>query len=85
MTAQSASGTGGIGAANNFLEINTARDGSGVLNANDNALDYIEHMRLDKKAVGGDIQFVVIDQPGKAAVQGAPDALVRDVIDACCA
>lgn len=56
-----------------------------VLNANDNALDYIEHMRLDKKAVGGDIQFVVIDQPGQAAVQGAPDALVRDVIDACCA
>ena len=56
-----------------------------VLNANDNALDYIEHMRLDKKAVGGDIQFVVIDQPGQAAVQGAPDAVVRDVIDAYCA
>jgi 3-dehydroquinate synthase len=56
-----------------------------VLRADDNALDYIEHMRLDKKAVGGDIQFVVIDGPGKAAVQGAPDAMVRDVIDACCA
>ncbi len=56
-----------------------------VLNANDNALDYIEHMRLDKKAVGGDIQFVVIDQPGQAAVQGAPDAVVREVIDGCCA
>ena len=56
-----------------------------VLNAADNALDYIEHMRLDKKAVGGDIQFVVIDQPGQAAVQGAPDAVVRDVIDRCCA
>jgi len=56
-----------------------------VLNADDNALDYIEHMRLDKKAVGGDIQFVVIDPPGQAAVQGAPDAVVRDVIDRCCA
>ena len=56
-----------------------------VLNVADNALDYIEHMRLDKKAVGGDIQFVVIVQPGQAAVQGAPDAMVRDVIDACCA
>jgi 3-dehydroquinate synthase len=56
-----------------------------VLRADDNALDYIEHMRLDKKAVGGDIQFVVIDGPGRAAVQGAADALVRDVIDACCA
>ncbi len=56
-----------------------------VLNAADNALDYIAHMRLDKKAVAGDIQFVLIDAPGKAAVQGAPDAMVRAVIDACCA
>ena len=56
-----------------------------VLRADDNALDYIEHMRLDKKAVGGDIQFVVIDGPGQAAVQGASDAVVRDVIDTCCA
>jgi 3-dehydroquinate synthase len=55
-----------------------------VLNVADNALDYIEHMRLDKKAVGGDIQFVVIDKPGQAAVQGASDAMVRDVIDTCC-
>jgi 3-dehydroquinate synthase len=39
---------------------------------------------LDKKAVGGDIQFVVIDGPGRAAVQGASDAMVRDVIDVCC-
>ena len=55
-----------------------------VLNTADNALDYIEHMRLDKKAEAGDIKFVVIDQPGQAVVQGAPDAMVRDVIDACC-
>jgi 3-dehydroquinate synthase len=42
-------------------------------------------MRLDKKAIAGDIQFVVIDGPGKATVCGAPDALVRAVIDDCCA
>ncbi len=56
-----------------------------VLEGRDNAGDYIAHMRLDKKAVGGDLQFVLIDGPGQARVQGAPDALVRDVIDACCA
>jgi 3-dehydroquinate synthase len=39
----------------------------------------------DKKAIGGDIQFVVIDGPGKAMVCGAPDAMVREVINACCA
>ena len=55
-----------------------------VLSTADNALDYIEHMRLDKKAVGGDIQFVVIGPPGQACTQGAPDAMVRDVINACC-
>jgi 3-dehydroquinate synthase len=56
-----------------------------VIDAADNAGHYIEHMRLDKKAIGGDIQFVVIDGPGKATVCGAPDALVREVINACCA
>ena len=56
-----------------------------VIDAADNAGHYIEHMRLDKKAIGGDIQFVVIDGPGKATVCGAPDAMVREVINACCA
>jgi 3-dehydroquinate synthase len=55
-----------------------------VIDAADNAGHYIEHMRLDKKAVGGDIQFVVIAGPGKATVCGAPDAMVREVINACC-
>jgi len=32
----------------------------------------------------GEIKFVVIDRPGHATVRGAPDALVRDVIDQCC-
>ena len=52
--------------------------------AEDNAGRYIELMRLDKKAEAGEIKFVVIEQPGRAGVRGAPDALVRQVIDACC-
>ena len=55
-----------------------------VLDAQDNAGRYLELMRVDKKAEGGEIRFVVIDGPGQAAVRAAPDALVREVIDACC-
>lgn len=46
---------------------------------------YLELMRVDKKAEGGEIRFVVIDGPGQAALRPAPDALVAEVIDACCA
>jgi len=45
---------------------------------------YLELMRLDKKAEAGEIRFVLIDGPGRATVQPAPDALVRDVIQSCC-
>jgi len=45
---------------------------------------YLELMRVDKKAEAGETKFVVIDRPGSAAVLGAPDALVREVIDHCC-
>ena len=55
-----------------------------VLDATDNAGRYLELMRLDKKSLGGDIRFVVIDGPARASLRGAPDALVREVIDACC-
>ena len=55
-----------------------------VLDAADNAGRYLQLMRVDKKAEGGDIRFVLIDGPGQAVVRGAPDALVREVIDACC-
>jgi 3-dehydroquinate synthase len=54
------------------------------LDAADNAGRYLELMRVDKKAESGDIRFVTIDGPGRASVRGAPDALVREVIDACC-
>ena len=50
----------------------------------DNASRYLELMRHDKKAQDGDIHYVVIDGPGKASVRSAPDALVGEVIDACC-
>ena len=42
-------------------------------------------MRVDKKAEAGEIRFIVIDGPGKAVLRTAPDALVREVIDSCCA
>lgn len=48
------------------------------------AASYIEHMRLDKKSVAGQIQFVLIDAPGKVVVQAAPDEWVAQVIDASC-
>jgi 3-dehydroquinate synthase len=54
------------------------------LDAKDNAGRYLELMRLDKKSEAGDIRFVVIDGPARAAVRGAPDTVVRAVIDRCC-
>ena len=56
-----------------------------VLDTQDNAGRYLQLMRVDKKAERGEIRFVLIDGPGRAAVRAAPDALVRQVIDRCCA
>jgi 3-dehydroquinate synthase len=56
-----------------------------VLSKDDNAGRYLELMRIDKKSEAGEIRFIVIDGPGKAALRSAPDALVRGVIDLCCA
>ncbi|MCW5321848.1 3-dehydroquinate synthase [Verminephrobacter aporrectodeae subsp. tuberculatae] len=55
-----------------------------VINAADNAGRYLDLMRVDKKSEAGEIRFVVIDGPGKAALRTASDALVREVIGACC-
>jgi 3-dehydroquinate synthase len=55
-----------------------------ILSESDNAGRYMELMRVDKKSEGGEIKFVLIDGPGKAVVRGAPETLVREVIDACC-
>lgn len=54
------------------------------LSDTDNAGRYLELMRVDKKAEAGEIRFVVINGPGHATVRSAPDALVREVIDASC-
>ncbi len=45
----------------------------------------LELMRVDKKSEAGEIKFVVIDKPGSACIRSAPEELVRQVIDACCA
>jgi 3-dehydroquinate synthase len=41
-------------------------------------------MQVDKKTEGGEIRFVVIDRLGSARMQGAPEALVREVLAANC-
>ena len=56
-----------------------------VLKAQDNAGHYLALMLHDKKSVAGDIQFVLMDGLGKARVSAAPQAMVRAVIDRCCA
>jgi 3-dehydroquinate synthase len=43
---------------------------------------WLELMRVDKKAEAGEIRFVVIEAPGRAALRPAPDALVREVLAA---
>jgi 3-dehydroquinate synthase len=43
---------------------------------------YLELMQVDKKAEGGEIRFVVVGPLGSASMQGAPEAMVRDVIAA---
>ena len=49
-----------------------------------NADAYLRLMRMDKKSDAGNIKFIVINDAGRATMQGAPDSLVRDVIDRCC-
>jgi 3-dehydroquinate synthase len=46
---------------------------------------WFELMRVDKKAEGGEIRFVVIEALGRAGVRAAPDALVRETLAACSA
>jgi 3-dehydroquinate synthase len=43
---------------------------------------YMDLMRVDKKAEGGEIRFVVIEAPGRAALRPAPDARVAEVLEA---
>lgn len=55
-----------------------------ILDPNENASRYLDLMRVDKKAEGGQIKFVVIESPGTARVQAVADAIVRQVIEASC-
>jgi 3-dehydroquinate synthase len=41
---------------------------------------WFELMRLDKKAEGGEIRFIVIEAPGRAGVRPVPDTIVAEVI-----
>jgi 3-dehydroquinate synthase len=43
---------------------------------------YLELMRVDKKSEAGEIRFVVIEAPGRAALRPAPDDIVREVLAA---
>lgn len=52
--------------------------------AADNAARYLALMRVDKKAEAGEMRFVLVDDHGQAHVRPAPDALVAEVIEACC-
>jgi 3-dehydroquinate synthase len=44
---------------------------------------YLQLMRVDKKAEAGEIRFIVIDGPGRAALRTAPDDVVRQVLADC--
>lgn len=55
-----------------------------VLDEVDNVGRYLSLMRLDKKSEAGEIRFVLVDGTGHALMQGAPDALVGEVITESC-
>lgn len=45
---------------------------------------WLDLMRVDKKAEGGELRFVVIESLGRAGVRAVPEALVRATLAACC-
>ena len=45
---------------------------------------YLELMSLDKKAVGGDLRFVLLEGPGRAALRAAPSASVIQTLHRFC-
>jgi 3-dehydroquinate synthase len=48
------------------------------------AARWIDLMRVDKKADGGELRFVVIESPGRAGLRPVPEALLRETLAACC-
>jgi len=45
---------------------------------------YLEWMGRDKKAEAGEIRFIVLESMGRAALRTAPEAMVREVLEAAC-
>jgi 3-dehydroquinate synthase len=45
---------------------------------------YLGHMRVDKKAEGGQVKFVLVNSDGQARLAAAEDAVVREVLGATC-
>jgi 3-dehydroquinate synthase len=45
---------------------------------------YLEWMGRDKKAEAGEIRFIVLESMGRAALRTAPEAVVRQVLEAAC-
>ncbi len=45
---------------------------------------YIELMRLDKKALGGELRFVLLEGPGRAALRAVPTAPVFETLRRFC-
>jgi 3-dehydroquinate synthase len=45
---------------------------------------YLELMRVDKKAEGGEMRFVLIEALGRAGMHAAPDAAIRRTLEAHC-
>lgn len=53
--------------------------------AEQSAEHYLRWMRSDKKALAGDIRFVLLSDWGRALTRKAPESMVRATLDACCA
>jgi 3-dehydroquinate synthase len=45
---------------------------------------YLGHMRVDKKAEGGQVKFVLVNSAGQARLGAAEDGVVREVLGATC-
>jgi 3-dehydroquinate synthase len=45
---------------------------------------YLGHMRVDKKAEGGQVKFVLVNSEGQARLAAAEDGVVREVLGATC-
>jgi 3-dehydroquinate synthase len=45
---------------------------------------WLDLMRLDKKAEAGQIRFVVVEQIGRAALRAVPESVVRETLAALC-